>query len=375
LRRTLRYPPQPVSLDDLRKRINELDDGILRLLDERAHAMADVASAKNALSLPTYDPDRERQILDRLAARAGRFPAGAIRAVFREVMSACLALQAPLKIAYLGPEGTFSHAAARAMFGLAATYLETTTIEGVFDAVTRHEAHHGVVPIENSSEGSVPHAVDALIDGNLLIRAELELEVAQCLLTHAVGLGAIERVYSHPQPLGQCRVWLAKNLGAAQLVQTASTVVAVREAMADTRGAAIASQLAADLYGLPIVRERIQDRPENFTRFALVSIEDAPRTGSDKTTIAFSPRDALGRGALLRVLAIFDEEELNLTRIESRPSRAKPWEYVFLADLEGHRDDPNLARAMSRLRDRCPMLKHLGSYPRHASATQPVSEL
>jgi chorismate mutase / prephenate dehydratase len=145
--------------------------------------------------------------------------------------------------------------------------------------------------------------------------------------------------------------------------------------MADTRGAAIASQLAADLYGIPIVRERIQDRPENFTRFALISIEDAPRTGSDKTTIAFSPRDALGRGALLRVLAIFDEEELNLTRIESRPSRTKPWEYVFLADLEGHRDDPNLARAMSRLRDRCPMLKHLGSYPRHASGTRPVPEL
>jgi len=362
----MRYSAAPVSLDDLRKRINELDDGILQLLDERARVMSDVASAKRKADLPTYDPERERQILDRLAARAGRFPAQAIRAVFREVMSACLALQEPLTIAYLGPEGTFSHAAARHVFGLAATYMETTTIDGVFDAVSRREAKHGVVPIENSSEGSVPHAVDALINGEVLIRGELELEVSQCLLTRAAGLGAIERVYSHPQPLGQCRVWLAKNLGAAQLVQTASTVVAVREALADPRGAAIASRLAADLYGLPIMRERIQDRAENFTRFALISLEDAPRTGDDKTTLAFSIRDALGRGALRRVLGIFDEEELNLTRVESRPSREKPWEYVFLVDIEGHRDDENLQRAMTRLKERCPMLRHLGSYPRYA---------
>src|SRR6516225_4114492 len=189
--------PRPMSLDDPRKRIDDLDDRILRLLEERAGVIADVASAKRAANLPTYDPERERQVLDRLAARAGRFPAAAIRAVYREVMSACLALQEPLKIAYLGPEGTFSHAAARALFGLAASYIETTTIEGVFDAVSRREAKHGVAPIENSSEGAVPHAIDALIEGDLLIRAELELDVAQCLLTRVPGLGAIERVYSH----------------------------------------------------------------------------------------------------------------------------------------------------------------------------------
>jgi chorismate mutase/prephenate dehydratase len=355
-----------VSLDDPRKRIDDLDDRILQLLEERALVVSDVLAAKRASNLPTHDPERERQVLERLAGRAGHFPAEAIRAVYREVMSACLALQEPLKIAYLGPEGTFSHAAARTLFGLAATYIETTTNESVFDAVARHEAKYGVVPIENSTEGSVVHAVDALIEGELLIRGELELEVAQCLLTRAGGLGAIERVYSHPQALGQCRVWLAKNLSAAQLVQTPSTVVAVREALADARGAAIASHLASELYGLPVLRERIQDRPENFTRFVLVSLEDAPRSGADKTTIAFSIRDAQGRGALLRVLAILDEEEINLTRIESRPSREKPWEYVFLADLEGHREDANLARVMTRLRERCPLLKHLGSYPRYA---------
>jgi chorismate mutase / prephenate dehydratase len=351
-----------VSLDDLRKRIDELDDGILGLLDERARVAADIARAKRGGNLPTYDPARERQVLDRLASRAGRFPADAIRAVYREVMSACLALQEPLKVSYLGPEGTFSHAAARGFFGLAASYTEATTFDGVFDAVTRRQAQYGVVPIENSTEGTVPHAVDALVGGDLLIRAEFDLEVSQCLLTRATGLASIERVYSHPQPLGQCRLWLAKNLGSAQLVQAASTTAAVREAIGDSGGAAIASRLASELYGLPVMRERIQDRAENFTRFVVVALEDAARTGDDKTTVAFSLRD--GRGALLRALAVFDEEGINLSRIESRPSREKSWDYVFLADLEGHREDAKIAGAMARLQEMCPMVKHLGSYPK-----------
>jgi chorismate mutase/prephenate dehydratase len=356
-----------MSLDDLRKRIDDLDDRILKLLDERARVVGEVARVKREVNLPTYDPERERLILDRLAERAGPFPAQAIRAVYREIMSACLALEQPIKVAYLGPEGTFSHAAARALFGLAARYCEAATFEGVFDSVTRRDALHGVVPIENSSEGSSNTAIDALIDGELFIRAELELEVSQCLLTSAAGLASIERVYSHPQPLGQCRVWLAKNMAHVQLVQAPSTAAAVREALADPRGAAIAGRLASELYGLPIAREKIQDRPDNVTRFALVSLEDAPRTGNDKTTIALSLREGHGRGALMRALAILDEEGINLTRIESRPSREKPWDYVFLADLEGHRDDANVVRALARLRDKCPLVKHLGSYPKAAA--------
>jgi len=356
------YAFRPVPLDDLRKRIDELDDHILELLDQRARVVADVGRAKKDADLPTYDPDRERLILDRLASRAGRFPPEAIRAVYREVMSACLALQEPLRIAFLGPEGTFSHAAARAFFGLAATYTEATTFEGVFDAVARREAVHGVVPLENSSEGTVGNAVDALIAGDLLIRAEMELEVAQCLLSRAAGLGSIERVYSHPQALGQCRVWIAKNLATAQLVQTSSTTAAVRDALSDARGAAVGSRLASELYGIPIVRERINDHADNVTRFVMISVEDAARTGNDKTSVAFSVPD--GRGQLLRVLTIFDQEGINLTRIESRPSREKKWDYIFLADLEGHRQDQNVDRAMARLRERCPFVKHLGSYPR-----------
>ncbi|MCL2448280.1 MAG: prephenate dehydratase [Polyangiaceae bacterium] len=353
-----------MSLDDLRKRIDDLDEGILKLLEDRASVMNDVARAKREANLPTYDPERERQLLDRLSARAGRFPADAIRAVYREVISACLALQEPLKVAYLGPEGTFSHAAARAFFGLAATCLEASTFDGVLEAVARRQAQDGVLPIENSTEGSVPSAIDALVANDLLIRAEFELEVAQCLLTRATSLASIERVYSHPQPLGQCRVWLAKNLGGAQLVQSPSTTVAVREALSDPNGAAVASRLASDMYGLPIARERIQDHADNFTRFAIVSTADAARTGDDKTSIAFTLRDGQGRGSLLRALTIFDQEGVNLLRIESRPNREKPWDYVFFAELEGHRDDAHAARCMVRLREACPMVKHLGSYPR-----------
>jgi chorismate mutase/prephenate dehydratase len=353
-----------MTLDDHRKRIDDIDDRILDLLDQRSRVVVDIARAKQEANLPIYDPERERQVLDRLASREGPFPKEAIRAVYREIMSASLALEEPVKVAFLGPEGTFSHAAARALFGLAARYLEATTFEGVFDAVSRREAQHGVVPVENSSEGSSNMALDALIYGNLLIRGEHELEVSHCLLTRVASLASIERVYSHPQPLGQCRIWLAKNLGAAQLVQVPSTILAVREALADTHGAAVAGRLASDLYGLPIVRERIQDRIDNVTRFVIVSREDAPRTGDDKTTIAFGLTDGHGRGALMRALAALDTEGVNMSRIESRPSREKPWDYVFLVDIEGHREDAPIARALDRLREHCTFVRHLGSYAR-----------
>ena len=275
-------------------------------------------------------------------------------------MSACLALQEPLKIAYMGPEGTFSHAAARGLFGLAATYLETTTLEGVFDAVARHEARHGVVPIENSTEGSVDHVLDALVGGNLLIRAELGIEVAQCLLSRRAACRRSNGSTRTPRRWGNAACGWRRTCQAPS-----SCSLRRRPRRCADRGSArraVAGRLASDLYGVPVLRERIQDQANNVTRFVIVSTEDAPRTGHDKTTLAFSLRD--GRGALMRVLSVFDEEDVNLTRIESRPSREKPWDYVFLADLEGHREDANVARSQSRLAERCPMVKHLGSYPR-----------
>jgi chorismate mutase/prephenate dehydratase len=356
-----------MALDDLRHSIDEIDDAILALLDQRAELARQVASAKRDAHATTYDPERERAVLARLEAKgAGRFPREAIRAVYREVMSACLALQEPMKVAFLGPVGTFTHAAAREMFGLAVRYVEAATIDGVFDAVRRGDVAHGVVPIENSTEGSVNQAVDALIDGGVVIRRELVFEVDQCLMSTASGVTGIERVYSHPQALAQCRVWLAKNLAGAQLVQTPSTASAVREALADSAGAAIGSQLAAELYGLPVLRDRIQDLTHNVTRFVMLALEDGPRTGRDKTTLAFAVHD--GPGALRRVLEIFDDHAISLTRIESRPSRQKAWDYVFLVDFEGHRDDDNVRAAMKSLAERCPMLRSLGSYARAETA-------
>lgn len=352
-----------MSLDDLRRRIDGIDDEILALLSKRAEVVTDVARAKQAAHVATYDPERERQVLARLTAKSdGRFPPEAIRAVYREVMSACLALQEPVRVAFLGPAGTFTHAAARELFGLGARYTEASTIESVFDAVRRAEVGFGVVPIENSTEGSVTHAVDELLSGGVLIRRELVLEVSQCLMTRAAGVTSIQRVYSHPQALAQCRLWLAKNLPGAQLVQSTSTAAAVREAAADEGGAAIGNGLAAEIYGLPVIRERIQDVPENATRFVLLATEDAAPTGNDKTALAFSLRD--GRGALRHVLEVFDANDVNLTRIESRPSKQKAWDYVFLADLEGHREDANVKKAVAQLEERCPMVKLLGSYPR-----------
>jgi chorismate mutase / prephenate dehydratase len=354
-----------MSLDQHRKRIDAIDDELLNLLGERAKVAEEIGAIKREAGVATlHDPEREERVLGRLATKgAGHFPQGAIRSVFREIISACLSLEQPVAVSFLGPEGTFAHMAARHLFGLAAHYREATTIEGVFDAVRTGDAAYGVVPIENSTEGSVTRSADALIEGDLLVRQELVLDVAHVLLARAgLGLSSIDRVYSHPQALAQCRVWLAKNLPGAQLVQTASTTAAAREALADERGAAIGSRLAAEIYGLEALREGLHDRPENATRFFVLAKKDAPRTGQDRTTVAFSVKD--GRGALRNVLTVFDDAGINLTRIESRPSRQKRWDYVFLVDLEGHREDETVARALSELGGRCAMMKVLGSYPR-----------
>jgi chorismate mutase/prephenate dehydratase len=359
-----RRPEQPLAA--LRERIDAIDDEILTLLERRAGVAEEVAACKRAQasSAPKFhDPERERRVIDRLYAKgAGRFPRDAIRTVFREVMSACLSLEEPLRVAYLGPEGTFTQLAARRLFGLAARYRETSTIDGVFDAVRAKDAAYGVVPLENSTEGSVTRTTDALLEGDLRIRQELVLDVSQCLLSPLSSLTGVERVYSHPQALAQCRIWLAKNLPRAQLVETPSTAAAVREAMGDDAGAAIGGALASEIYGIPLLRERIQDHAENATRFVVLAVEDAPPTGNDRTTLGFSLHD--GRGALRKVLSVFEEAGVNLSRIESRPSKKAQWDYVFLVDLEGHRSDAAVASAIGGIGALCPFVKILGSYPR-----------
>ncbi|MBC7792470.1 MAG: prephenate dehydratase [Clostridia bacterium] len=353
-----------MDLKPLRVRIDQLDDQMLELLAERARIVSDVAAVKRDSNQPFYQPERERQIIERLKERSnGRFPEDAVIAVFREVMSACLALQKRLSVAFLGPQGSYSHLAARHLFGLAVDCHEGASLSGVVDMVRAKASDFGVVPIENSTEGGVTTTIDSLIEGGVSIRKEFVLEVSHSLMSHANDLTLVERIYSHPQALAQCRMWLARHVPQAQLVQTASTSLGARQAVDDPTGAALGSALAAEIYGLRVLARRVQDGEGNATRFLVIGHEDAPRSGVDKTTIVFSVSD--GVGALHQVLGAMADNKVNMTRIESRPSKQRAWDYVFVADLEGHHDDGPVAAAIAVLKERCPLVRVLGSYPRH----------
>jgi chorismate mutase/prephenate dehydratase len=362
------------DLPSARGKIDALDDEILELLGERAGVAREIAALKRAAEVQVFhDPERERRVLARLVDRGGKkFPPDAIRAVFREVMSACLSVEEPLRVAYLGPEGTFSQLAARRLFGLQARYRECATIEGAFEAVASGDATYGVVPLENSTEGAVTGTFDALLEGELKIRQEYVLPVAHCLLSRARALSQVTTVYSHPQALAQCRHWLAKHLPRAQVVQTTSTATAAREAHADERASAIGSEIAGELNEVPVLRANIQDRPENATRFAVIAKEDAPPTGADRTTIAFGVADQ--KGALRRVLSTLEDADVNLTRIQSRPDPKRAWHYVFMIDVEGHRTDQALAAALKSASKSTDFVKVVGSYPRaHLDGGAPVT--
>lgn len=264
-------------------------------------------------------------------------------------------------VAFMGPLGTFSDIAVRVAFPHQPT-VEVSTIPAVIDCVERGDADLGVVPIENSTEGGVSATLASLLESSLLIRGELVIPVSLCLAARHFELGRIKRVVSHPQPLGQSRRWLERQLPKAEIVSMSSTTAAAREAARDDETAAVTSRLGAELSSLAILAEDIQDHAENATRFVIVGHEDAARTGHDKTSLVFSTPHA--RGALRRALAAFDDEGINLTRIESRPAPSRRWEYVFFTDLEGHREDPHVARALERLIDEGGTVRVLGSYPR-----------
>ncbi len=274
----------------------------------------------------------------------------------------------PRRVAYMGPPRTFSHAAALQMFGETAEFVVTRTIPDAVDAASEGQADVAIVPIENSIEGGVNATIDALFDSNLTISAELVLEVELCLLAQSADLSLIRRVTSHPQPLGQCKQWLRQHLPQAEVLVAISTTAAAQDALKDPETAAVGSRLAAEL-GLVVARERIQDHAGNATRFLVVGKQLTSPTGHDKTTLVFStPHE---RGALRRVLEVFDEEGLNLTRIESRPLRGQRWQYAFFCDLQGHREDAGVQRALERLQKGGAMLRVLGSYPRADPASTP----
>jgi chorismate mutase/prephenate dehydratase len=352
------------ALDTLRDEIDATDDQLLELLNHRAALAERVAAAKQGGNRAFYVPARERAIIDRLQdAATGKFPKNAIRPVFQEVISACLSLEQGVRVAYLGPEATFTHQAVKRHFGTSATTVPCGSIAGAFDEVERGLADFAVVPIENSSEGMVNHTLDSFIASSLTICAEILVDVDHCLIARTgVGESQIERIYSHPQALRQCRSWLNANTPRARLVECASTAEAAQRAKADAAGAAIAAELAARTYRLEVLRHKLQDALDNITRFLVVghTTQDAPGDGAHKTTLLLALPDQAG--SLYRILEPLSAAAINMTRIESRPSRRQPWDYVFFIDVDGHRHDPTIAQVLTQMADICALFKVLGSY-------------
>jgi chorismate mutase/prephenate dehydratase len=351
-----------MDLDEWRSRINAIDQQILSLLNQRAEAVVQIGEAKRQLGLEFYNPEREQEILSRLRqSNAGPFPDEGIEAVWREILSACLPLERPLRIAYFGPAATFTHQAALARFGSSALLVPLRSISEVFDEVERARTDFGIVPVENSTEGTVNLTLDRFLDATALICGEIVLEVHHHLLTHAHDLGEIKLVVSHPQALAQCRQWLMAHLANVPTVEAASTAGAAERAREDPSVAAVAGKLAARLYALPILQHRIEDNPNNSTRFLILGNRPMPPSGKDKTSILCSIRDEVG--TLYKMLDPFARQAINLTKIESRPAKLRNWEYVFFLDFEGHQDHPTVKAVLSDLAQHCLFLKVLGSYP------------
>lgn len=351
------------NLSALRRKIDDIDDHILDLLNRRAAVVIEVGKAKAGQSRDFYVPSRERAIYERLtAANPGPFPSEAIRKVFREIISASLSLEQPMKVAFLGPQGTFTHAAAMQQFGFSAQLVPQKSIPAVFDEVARGRAPYGVVPVENSTEGVVSHTLDMFMESELKINAEIMLGISHFLMSRSGRMTDIKKIVSHPQPLAQCRKWLEENLPDVPLVDVGSTALAAQMALEDESFGAIASEMAATLYGLQVVKERIEDNPNNFTRFLVIGQNTPERSGRDKTSLMFNIKDQ--PGILYRMLEPFSKREINLSKIESRPMKKKAWEYIFFLDIEGHIDDAPIAAAVTELKDYCQFLKVLGSYPR-----------
>jgi chorismate mutase/prephenate dehydratase len=351
------------TLAELRRQIDAIDDQILTLLNRRADLVVAVGKAKQGTSGDYYVPSREQAIYARLiAANAGPFPEEGIRRVFREIISASLSLEQPLKVAFLGPQGTFTHVAAMHQFGFSAQLVPIKSIPSIFEEVSRGRANYGVVPVENSNEGVVSHTLDMFMKSDLKIIAEVLVEVSHDLLNRTGRIEDIRKVISHPQALAQCRAWLEENLTDVPLVDIGSTTQAAQQAAEDENVAAIASEAAATLYGLRVVKHRIEDNPNNYTRFLVIG-QQVPDPGEhDKTSIMFSVRDE--PGILYRMLEPFSKRGINLNKIESRPMKGRAWEYIFFLDMEGHIRNEQVAAAVEELQGYCQFLKVLGSYPK-----------
>ena len=351
-----------MSLKRIRKQIDGIDRVLLGLLNKRAKLALGVKNFKKGANKDCYVPDREIEIYNSLLKKnKGPFPNETVKTIFGEIISASRALQAPLKIAYWGPEATFTHLAAMRHFGSSVQYVAVRTITDIFSEVENDRADYGVIPIENSTEGVINHTLDMFVDSDLKICAEIMLRVSHNLLSKSKSLKDIKKVYTSQQPLAQSRNWIEANLPHADFVEVSTTAEAARLAYKEKNTAAIANDIAAKYYKLNIVAKHIEDIPDNFTRFLIIGNKYVPKTGKDKTSILFSIKDKVG--ALYTMLMPFKRNNINLASIESRPSRKKAWDYYFFIDMLGHVEDKKIKKALEELNKECLFLKILGSYP------------
>ena len=351
-----------MSIENLRTGIDEIDSEIIRLLNRRCELARQIGAWKHENNLPIYVPEREQQLLDRLADHnPGPLDRDSLIAIYREIMSAAIKLEQPMNIAFLGPEGTFSHQAVLEKFGRGVTCQPVPTIADVFSAVEAGRADYGMVPVENTTEGVVNPTLDSLTEANVRIVAEFDLPV-HLLLYSASPLSEIRCVYSHQQPLGQCREYLRANLPNATLIEVTSTTRAVELAERERDAAAISGKLAGDNTDLPVVAENIEDNLRNITRFLVIGKQENKPTGDDKTSMCFAFHDRAG--ALYDALRPFRNHNISMTMIESRPLKSGHWEYNFFVDIRGHISDPEVAAACAELKSDCSFFKVFGSYPR-----------
>jgi len=351
-----------MSLEELRNRIDELDHQLVKLLNERARVVVEIGKLKNKTGGQVYAPDREKEVLAKIAeANKGPLPDKCLVAIWRELMSGSFVLEKPLRIAYLGPGGSFSHTAAMLKFGQSVEYEPLADIVSIFDEVSKGHCDLGVAPIENTTGGGVIETLDALIESDVKICAEVLMAIHHSLLANC-SMEEIDKIYSKPEVFAQCRNWLSATFKEAQTVPVASTAKAAQMAAEESNAAAIGSRVAAELYGLKIVCENIEDIANNITRFLVISREDAKPTGEDKTAILFST--AHKAGALADVLDVFKQYDVNLTNIESRPSKKRQWEYYFFVDFIGHKTDEQVQKGLQEARKHCLQLSILGSFPR-----------
>ncbi len=350
------------SVDALRKKIDRVDSRIVALLNERASLALKIGHHKNVTGRPVYVASRERGIYRQVSdANKGPLSGASVRAVFREILSACRGIEARMKVAFFGPEATFTHMAAQRHFGSTVRYSPEPTIDDVFREVSARNVDYGVVPVENSTEGVVAHTLDLLQGSDAQICGEVSIDIELCLLSRSGRAKDVRRILSHPHALGQCRKWIAAHHSDVVVEEVASTAQAAKEARSDGAVAAVSSRLAGEVYGLRVVQANIADNHDNITRFFIIG-DDAPSpTGEDKTSIVFAAKDRVG--VLHDLLAPFAKHGINLTKIESRPSRQKAWEYVFFIDFRGHQQQPRVKRALDQLAKSCVFLKILGSYP------------